>query len=91
MLENLSSNNPYSGLRILIANDEQTTVKILKTLICNKLGIPADQVMSAHNGLEALNIATDREVDVILMDLSMPVMNGFDSCMKIRSHFSQLQ
>jgi two-component system nitrate/nitrite response regulator NarL len=38
----------------------------------------------AANGKEALRLASETDPDVVLMDISMPVMNGFDAARSIR-------
>nr|MBF0220742.1 response regulator [Desulfobulbaceae bacterium] len=38
----------------------------------------------AENGQEAVNLASEKDYDLILMDMQMPVMNGYDACRAIR-------
>jgi len=39
--------------------------------------------------LEAYDIATETLLDIILMDLNMPIMDGFTSCIKIKSFYEE--
>jgi two-component system, sensor histidine kinase and response regulator len=42
-------------------------------------------VVLATNGLEAVELALREEFDIVLMDISMPVMDGTEACAKIRA------
>ncbi|MDP2338279.1 MAG: response regulator [Bacteroidota bacterium] len=42
------------------------------------------ELETANNGLEALNILNEQDFDVVLMDLSMPVMDGAEATLLIR-------
>ncbi|KAK4909031.1 hypothetical protein LTR66_017517, partial [Elasticomyces elasticus] len=71
-------------LHVLIVDDNDINVKILATFM-RKLGYSYE---TASNGLIALqNVeSSTRRYDLILMDLSMPVMDGLMSTSKIRQH-----
>jgi hypothetical protein len=45
----------------------------------------ASQIMSAFNGKEALEIARSDPPDLIIMDLRMPVLDGFEAIRKIKA------
>ena len=59
--------------KILIIDDEDDFVKAL-TVRLNSAGY---DVISAHDGIEGLNIARNNEPDLILLDLMIPKMNGY--------------
>ena len=67
-------------LRILVADDNEDAAEALGLL----LGIHGHEVKLARNGREALDIACAWEPDVVLLDLEMPVMNGFAAAQAIR-------
>jgi CheY-like chemotaxis protein len=48
--------------------------------LLKSLGVSQEKIEVASNGREALIKATRFPYDIILMDLDMPEMNGFDSC-----------
>ncbi|HAS73738.1 MAG TPA: histidine kinase [Clostridiales bacterium UBA8960] len=70
-------------LKILVVEDNKTNQFIAKSL----LEQISDQVILTDNGLEGVNyfIAHVDEIDLILMDLHMPVMDGYEATKKIRN------
>ena len=73
------SQQVLSGLTILVAEDNQFNQKLLVRLL---KGYGATCIV-ANNGLEAIEIADKLHVDVILMDLHMPVIDGITACESI--------
>lgn len=69
--------------RILIADDEPGIVRLLK----DYFEIQDYQVIEARNGLEVLG-QLGREPDIILLDVNMPMLDGFEVCERIRVHIS---
>ena len=67
-------------LSILIVDDDKTNRLILSTLI-KKLNY---HVLSAINGEDAIAVFKSEQPDIILMDVMMPVMNGYDSSVEIK-------
>jgi len=59
----------------------------LSKIFKDKLGIR--HLKKASHGLEAYNIAIASNFDLIVMDLNMPVMNGFEATSKIKEYFDQ--
>jgi CheY-like chemotaxis protein len=74
----------YSGIlnnvSILIAEDHQPNSFLAKQFL-TKWGA---EVSIAENGAEALIKLAEKEFDIVLMDLQMPVMDGFECTMRIR-------
>ena len=68
-------------LRILLAEDTPANQRLATTL----LGRRGHAVDVAGNGREAVELANRRHYDLVLMDLSMPVMDGFQATAAIRS------
>ncbi len=63
-------------IKILITDDIEDNRIVLKT-ICKKLG--NIEILEAGNGLEATRIVDTQEIDIVLMDVMMPVMDGFEA------------
>ncbi|MFZ1291665.1 MAG: response regulator [Melioribacteraceae bacterium] len=66
---------------ILMAEDYKHS-QIIVTRLLKKSGF--ENVVVVENGEEALNICKREKIDLILMDMQMPVMNGFEATQKIR-------
>jgi two-component system, sensor histidine kinase and response regulator len=68
------------GLRILLAEDNEVNQELAQSLL-KKYG---HSVLLANNGREALSAWEKESFDLILMDLQMPVMGGFEATAAIR-------
>jgi len=67
---------------VLIVEDEQ----INRTILAKRMTLDGHAVETATNGQEGVEaILTDREYDCILMDIQMPILNGFEACRRIRA------
>jgi len=69
--------------RIVIAEDHEVIRQSLKTLISVETGYQI--VGEAANGLEAIRIVGELEPDLVLMDISMPKMNGLEAIREIKT------
>ena len=72
---------PSDELKILFAEDYKHS-QIIVTRLLKKNGF--ENVVVVENGQEALNLAKKDMFDLILMDMQMPVMNGFEATEQIR-------
>lgn len=71
------------SLSILAVDDEPSTLKMLRLLI--KLKRPEWVFHTAENGPQALDLVASQPVDCVLLDLSMPGMDGLEVCEKMRA------
>jgi CheY-like chemotaxis protein len=67
--------------RILIADDNQDSAKTLALW----LSLHGHPVHTANDGVEALNAAAQFPPDVVLLDIGMPKLNGYDTARRIRA------
>ncbi len=68
--------------RILISDDNQTNVELLETFL---LDVDADIEM-AYDGAETLEKVKEFHPDLILLDVMMPKLNGFEVCKTLKSN-----
>ena len=69
--------------KILIADDEPGIIQLLK----DYFEMQDYQVIEAANGIEALG-KLSLSPDLIILDVNMPLLDGFQVCERIRAHIS---
>lgn len=74
-------------IKLLIADDHQVLIQGLKELLNGLDHITVSH--TANNGQQVLDILQDNPVDVILLDINMPVMNGLDACKIIKQKYPE--
>ena len=72
-------------LQVLIVDDSPQVRQELRTLLT--LAGDIEIVGEATDGLEAVRLAEALQPDVILMDLEMPVMDGYEAALQIKSRW----
>lgn len=65
---------------ILVVDDEKEIRNLISIYLTNE----GFEVLKAENGIEALKILKDKEVQLIILDVMMPKMDGIETCMQIR-------
>lgn len=68
-------------MKILVVDDTLSNVKVLRTL----LTVNGYIVQTAENGQQALDLAAADPPDLVLLDVVMPVMDGFEACRRLRA------
>jgi DNA-binding response OmpR family regulator len=68
--------------KILLVDDAET-ILMMERMILNKAGY---ELLTAKDGQEAVTKAVAERPDLILMDVVMPKMNGFEACRQLRGH-----
>jgi CheY-like chemotaxis protein len=77
---NASIEQPLTRRRILVADDNIDAASSLGML----LEMMGHEVCIVHDGVEAVEKATTFRPDIILIDLGMPQLNGYEACARIR-------
>lgn len=74
-------NEFLKGKKVLIVEDDLSS-RLYLNKILEKAGVI---ILNAGNGQEAVNMAlNDGEIDIVLMDIQLPVMDGYTALNKIR-------
>lgn len=71
-------------IRLLIVDDEPLFVEMVEVMLGAEEGI--EVVGRAADGEEGVRLAAELDPDVIVMDISMPIMNGIEATREIREH-----
>lgn len=77
----------YGHLSILVVEDNEINQVVVKALLETIVG----SMYFANNGAEALEILKSTPIDVVLMDIHMPVMDGIETTLAIRTQESAYQ
>ena len=67
--------------RVLLVDDEDRILNFLTS----KLKATGYEILTAHDGVEALQVARDEEPDLIVLDILMPRMDGFETLKQLRT------
>ncbi len=68
-------------IKIVVAEDESATAENIKALLVAK----GYKVLTAKDGTEAIDVCRREKPDVLLLDVLMPKMGGFDVCRILKS------
>lgn len=72
----------WKGKTLLIAEDENSNYQLIKATI-SQTGVRLER---ANNGLEAVEkVKSNNQIDLVLMDIRMPELNGYDATRQIKS------
>lgn len=85
MTTNLPKSNPRDTIRTLVVDDEPRMIGFIRM----NLELEGHQVIEAHNGLEALEAIRTQLPDVVLLDVMMPELDGFETLRMLRE-FSEI-
>ncbi|MNI49131.1 Heme response regulator HssR [compost metagenome] len=66
--------------KILIADDDARIRELMSLFLRNE----GFELVEAKNGAEALSIVEEAQIDLVILDIMMPEMNGWDLCREIR-------
>ncbi|MGO0061328.1 ATP-binding protein [Brevibacillus fluminis] len=79
------TNQPMVGFKVLAVDDEPTNLRVLQSVLAGD----GYDVYTASSGLAAIEILKGRhDFDLVLMDVMMPKMSGYEACRIIREDYS---
>lgn len=82
-----SSDGPKGGLRILIADDNGDAAESLGTL----LEMEGHAVQLAQDGQTAVSLAASLDPHLVILDIGMPILNGYEVCRRLRAQEGGLE
>lgn len=85
MVANIPKGASRDGRRILVVDDEPRIIGFIRM----NLELEGHQVIEAHDGLEALEAVRTKLPDIVLMDVMMPDLDGFETLRMLRE-FSEI-
>jgi response regulator RpfG family c-di-GMP phosphodiesterase len=74
--------DPETRPMILVADDEEVNLMLMEELLVTN----GYDVIKAKNGWQAFDTAVATRPDLILLDILMPEMDGYDTCVKLKDH-----
>lgn len=80
MMTNLPRSNPREGKTILVVDDEPRMIGFIRM----NLELEGYHVVEAHSGIDALDAVRTRLPDLILLDVMMPELDGFETLRMLR-------
>lgn len=72
------------GVKILIADDELVNLQVLM----NQLTLEGYETIAVSNGEEVIKYLQEHSVDLLILDIMMPKISGFEVCRQLRERFS---
>ena len=66
--------------KILVCDDDKEIVEAIEIYLTQD----GHQVLEAYDGIEAVEILKKESVDLLIMDIMMPELDGFSACREIR-------
>jgi signal transduction histidine kinase/BarA-like signal transduction histidine kinase len=83
---NFKEDYNFEGKKVLLVEDNEINIMVGKQIL-EKTKL---QVDVAYNGLEAVKMTKENDYDIVLMDIQMPVMDGYTSALEIRKFNSKI-
>src|SRR5690606_18805188 len=80
MATNIPKSTHRDGKRVLVVDDEPRIIGFIRM----NLELEGHQVIEAHSGLEALEAVRTKLPDIILLDVMMPDLDGFETLRMLR-------
>lgn len=71
------------GHTILLVDDSNVVKAVLSRML-SRSTLPIDQIFDAANGVEALKALSSNNIDLVITDINMPLMDGFELIERMR-------
>lgn len=75
--ENLKNREMYSNKKVLLVDDAEINFPVLISIL-EKIGFKNENILTAKNGIDALDVLETEQVDLIITDFVMPRMGGME-------------
>jgi two-component system, chemotaxis family, sensor kinase CheA len=80
----MSNHKSLKNKTLLLVDDNDSNLFVLEAMLGEEEGVT---LIKAFNGKEALeHIYSDPSIDLVLLDMMMPVLNGYETCLALRAH-----
>jgi len=74
--------SPFRGLKVLVIDDSKTIRRTAETLLAKE----GCEVFTAVDGFDALTKIADHQPDIVFVDIMMPRLDGYQTCMLIKKN-----
>lgn len=78
-----------TGIKILLADDHHLVRDGIMSLLEDEIGFKV--IAEAENGLKAIEACKEHDIDLVVMDISMPEMNGIEATKRIKEEFPDIK
>ena len=78
-----------NNIKILIADDHQIVIDGIKLMLSTEPDLQF--VAQANNGLEVLEKLEKNDIDIAILDINMPELNGVETCKKIQEKYPKVK
>jgi len=76
-------------LKVLICDDDQYTLKVLEKVVSDIECVA--EIFTATNGQEAVNIGIEKHIDLAILDIDMPVLDGIEAAKQLTQMYPKLK
>jgi DNA-binding NarL/FixJ family response regulator len=73
--------------RVLLADDQKQILEAVKSILSSEFTV----VGTAEDGMHAVDLALNLKPDILVLDISMPVVNGIEAACRLRGNASQIR
>lgn len=81
--ENTADKYDFTGKKVLLVEDNELNREIAEAIL-KEVGVEVESVVNGQEAVDRMSVAKPGDFDMILMDIQMPVMDGYTATTKIR-------